>query len=87
MRRDRAFRDALLCEGVNALLAGDVAAGKPVLRDDINATIGLEGLASATGIAAKRLMRMCSGRTATRRRRTCSRSSGTSRGTRGYAWR
>jgi DNA-binding phage protein len=58
MRRDRAFRDALLCEGVNALLAGDVAAGKSVLRDFINATIGFEALASATGIAAKSLMRM-----------------------------
>jgi DNA-binding phage protein len=58
MRRDPAFRDALLCEGVNALLAGDVAAGKSVLRDFINATIGFEALASATGIASKSLMRM-----------------------------
>jgi DNA-binding phage protein len=58
LRRDPAFRDALLCEGVNVLLAGDVAAGKSVLRDYINATIGFESLASATGIASKSLMRM-----------------------------
>jgi DNA-binding phage protein len=58
MRRDPAFRDALLCEGVNALLAGDVATGKSVLRDYINATIGFKALASATGIASKSLMRM-----------------------------
>ena len=51
--RDPAFRGALLCEGVNALLAGDVAAGKSILRDFINATIGFEALASATGIASK----------------------------------
>lgn len=31
------------------MLAGDVDAGKAVLRDDINATIGLEKLATATG--------------------------------------
>jgi DNA-binding phage protein len=56
--RDPAFREALLREGIEALLAGDVAAGKSVLRDFINATIGFEVLASATGIAAKSLMRM-----------------------------
>jgi DNA-binding phage protein len=56
--RDPAFREALLREGVETLLAGDVATGKVVLRDYINATVGFEALAAATGIAAKSLMRM-----------------------------
>jgi hypothetical protein len=42
VRRDAAFRDALLTEAVDALLAGDVDPGKAVLRDFINATIGFE---------------------------------------------
>lgn len=58
IRREPAFRDALLCEGVNALLAGDVATGRSVLRDYINATLGFEALGTATGIAPKSLMRM-----------------------------
>jgi DNA-binding phage protein len=32
--------------------------GKAVLRDYINATVGFEALAAATGISAKSLMRM-----------------------------
>lgn len=58
VRRDPAFREALLREGIEALLAGDVADGKSVLRDYINATLGFEALAAATGIAPKSLMRM-----------------------------
>jgi hypothetical protein len=58
VRRDAAFRGALLCEGVNALLAGDVSTGKSVLRDYINGTLGFEALGAATGIAPKSLMRM-----------------------------
>jgi DNA-binding phage protein len=56
--RDPAFREALLREAVAALLAGDLAAGKAVLRDTINATVGFERLAAATGVPAKSLMRM-----------------------------
>jgi len=51
--RDPAFREALLREGVEALLAGDVGTGKAVLRDYINATIGFEALAGATAAAPK----------------------------------
>jgi DNA-binding phage protein len=58
VRSDRAFREALLAEGVDALLEGDVEIGKALLRDFINATIGFEQLASATGAPAKSLMRM-----------------------------
>jgi len=56
--RDEAFRNALLTEGVDALLAGDVDTGKAILRDYINATIGFEKLAEDTGTPAKSLMRM-----------------------------
>jgi hypothetical protein len=43
-RRDAAFRKALLQEGIECLLAGDIDTGKAVLRDYINATIGFEEL-------------------------------------------
>ena len=56
--RDPAFREALLAEGVEALLGGDLDTGKAVLRDYINATIGFERLADATGTPSKSLMRM-----------------------------
>ena len=56
--RDPVFRDALLTEGVSALLEGDLDTGKAVLRDYINATVGFEALAAATGTPAKSLMRM-----------------------------
>ena len=46
--RDPAFREGLLKEGVECLLAGDVDTGKIVLRDYINATIGFEELGSLT---------------------------------------
>ncbi|MDA0220081.1 MAG: transcriptional regulator [Proteobacteria bacterium] len=57
-QRDPAFREALLKEGVEALLAGDVETGKAVLRDYINATIGFDRLGAATGTPPKSLMRM-----------------------------
>jgi DNA-binding phage protein len=56
--RDAAFREALLKEVVDALLAGDVEAGKTVLRDYINATVGFDKLASVTKKSPKSLMRM-----------------------------
>lgn len=56
--RDPAFRDALLREGVDTLLAGDVDTGKAILRDYIKATVGFERLAEATGTPPKSLVRM-----------------------------
>ena len=56
--RDAAFRDALLTEGVDALLAGDMDIGKAILRDYINATVGFDKLAEDTGTPANSLMRM-----------------------------
>ena len=57
-RRDPAFREGLLKEGVECLLAGDIDAGKIVLRDYINATIGFEELGALTNKPPKSLMRM-----------------------------
>ena len=56
--RDPAFREALLAEAVEQLLAGQLDTGKAVLRDYINATVGFEKLAKATGTPSKSLMRM-----------------------------
>jgi DNA-binding phage protein len=58
VERDPAFRAALLIEAIEQLLAGDVDTGKAVLRDYINATVGFERLARATGTPSKSLMRM-----------------------------
>ena len=55
---DPAFRDALLAEGIDALLSGEVDVGKIILRDYINATIGFAELSEKTGVPAKSLMRM-----------------------------
>ncbi len=56
--RDPVFREELLKDGVECLLAGDVDAGKIVLRDYINATIGFQELGSLTNKPPKSLMRM-----------------------------
>ena len=57
-RRDLTFREGLLKEGVECLLAGDVDTGKIILRDYINATIGFEKLGLLTSKSPKSLMRM-----------------------------
>jgi DNA-binding phage protein len=58
VERDPKFRKALLREGVELMLAGDVATAKTILRDYINATVGFSDLAEATHIPSKSLMRM-----------------------------
>ena len=60
VERDPAFREALLKEGVQCLLSGDVETGKAVLRNYINATIGFEELGGLTHKSPKSLMRMLS---------------------------
>lgn len=52
------FRKALLQEGVECLIEGDIGTGKAVLRDYINATIGFEALSSVFDKSSKSLMRM-----------------------------
>ena len=58
VKNDAKFAEALLREGVDAMLAGDVETGKTILRDYIKATIGFEKLGAATGAPAKSLIRM-----------------------------
>jgi DNA-binding phage protein len=55
---DPAFAEALLREGIDTMLAGDVDTGKAILRDYIKATIGFEKLGEATGTQPKSLIRM-----------------------------
>ena len=58
VKADKKFAEALLREGIDALLSGDVETGKSLLRDTIKATVGFERLAKATGAPAKSLIRM-----------------------------
>lgn len=46
---DAAFRDALLKECIETLLAGDVDTGKAILRDYIKATVGFQQLGAEFG--------------------------------------
>ena len=57
VERDPAFGAALLREGVDVMLSGDVDGGKAILRDYIKATIGFE-LGKATGTQPESLIRM-----------------------------
>jgi DNA-binding phage protein len=57
-RRDPAFRRGLLSEALESLLGGEVALGKELLRDYINATVGFPNLATQTKIHAKTLHQM-----------------------------
>src|ERR1700691_592654 len=58
VKRDKKFAEALLREGVDAMLSGDVETGKIILRDYIKATVGFEKLGAATGAPPKSLIRM-----------------------------
>jgi DNA-binding phage protein len=58
VERDAGFRRALLREGIENFLTGDVETGKIILRDYINATVGFTKLSDATNRSAKSLMRM-----------------------------
>jgi hypothetical protein len=56
--QDPAFGMALLREGIDTMLAGDIETGKSILRDYIKATVGFERLGAATGAPPKSLIRM-----------------------------
>ena len=58
IERDRGFREVLLEEGVECLLASEVVIGKSVLSDYVNATIGFRELGGLTDKSPKSLMRM-----------------------------
>ena len=70
IRQDRKYREELLREGVECLLAGDLDTGKAILRDYINDTVGFEKLSRLTGRPAKSPC-ACSVPGGTRRRATC----------------
>jgi hypothetical protein len=52
------FAEALLREGIDTMLAGDVETGKAVLSDYIKATVGFKKLGAATDAPPKSLIRM-----------------------------
>ena len=56
--QDKVFAEALLREGIDTMLAGDVDTGKIILRDYIKATVGFQKLGKATGTQPKSLIRM-----------------------------
>jgi hypothetical protein len=58
VQRDPGFREALLREGIENFLSGDVETGKTILRDFINATVGFPKLSEIAHRSAKSLMRM-----------------------------
>jgi hypothetical protein len=55
---DPDFAEALLREGIDTMLTGDVETGKSILRDYIKETIGFEKLGEAIGTQPKSLIRM-----------------------------
>jgi DNA-binding phage protein len=57
-KADKTFAEALLREGIDAMLSGDMDTGKTILRDTIKATVGFEKLGEATGAPPKSLIRM-----------------------------
>lgn len=55
---DPASRAALLREGIDVMLAGEVDTGKAILRAYIKATVGFEKLGEATGAPSKSFISM-----------------------------
>jgi len=60
LERDPVFAKALLHEAATLFLNGEPESARLVLRDLVNATLGFEGLAKATGKPSKSLHRMLS---------------------------
>jgi DNA-binding phage protein len=60
VERDPAFAKALLDEAATLFLAGEPETARLILRDLVNATLGFEQLANATGLPSKSLHRMLS---------------------------
>ena len=57
---DPEFREGMLRESLECMLAGDFKTGKTLLRDYVNAIIGFEQLGKLTKKDPKSLMRMLS---------------------------
>jgi DNA-binding phage protein len=60
VKRDPAFASGLLDEAATLCLNAEPDSARLILRDLVNATVGFEPLAAATGKAAKSLHRMLS---------------------------
>ena len=60
VQRDPAFDKALLDEAATLFLNGEPDTARLILRDLVNATVGFEGLATATAKPSKSLHRMLS---------------------------
>jgi|ERR1017187_6451575 hypothetical protein len=58
VKRDPVYRKGLLSEALESLLSGEVALGKELLRDYINATVGFPKLAEHTKLHVKTLHQM-----------------------------
>jgi hypothetical protein len=58
VKRDPAFRRGILSDAMESLLSGEVALGKELLRDYINAAVGFPKLALQTKIHVKTLHQM-----------------------------
>jgi DNA-binding phage protein len=58
VQRDPRFRELHFTEAINAYLGGDTAAGKAILRDLVNATVGFEELAAELNKPSKSLHQM-----------------------------
>ena len=58
--RDPEFRVGLFREAIEAMFSDDLATGKVLLRDYVNATVGFETLAEDMDKDPKSLMRMLS---------------------------
>ena len=58
LQRDPAFREALLSEAVDCLLASDVETSKSLLRNYVSATIGFGAFGGLTDKSPKSLMRL-----------------------------
>ena len=58
VKGDAKFAEALLREGIDAMLSGDLDTGKAIMRDYIKATVGFEKLGAAAGAPPKSLLRM-----------------------------
>jgi hypothetical protein len=59
VKRDPGFRKALLREGIENFLSGDVETGKIILRDFINATVGFTKLSDVTHRLICRRQKAC----------------------------
>jgi DNA-binding phage protein len=58
VRSDIEFRQGLLTDAIEALISGETALGRDMLRDFINATVGFPALAEETGLHVKTLHQM-----------------------------